>query len=135
MPDIEIAPIIMTDSTLTLGLNGYQGHVSKCQFTPSGGSIVVWKGLKPTSKFSMGTQPTWTLDLDYAQDWETASALSQYLLEHKGETVHAVLEPVAGGAGYEAMVIITPGPIGGTVDTIPTGSVSLGVTGDPTKVV
>ena len=134
MADIAIAPILMGNASLTLGTNGYQGHVSSATFTPGENEPVVWKELTPSSKFSFGRFAVWTLDLEYAQDWETANSLSEYLRANEGDTVTAVFEPVDGGQGYTAEVILTPGPIGGAVDQVATGTVSLGVLGVPTPV-
>lgn len=130
MADIAVQPILMGDATLTFGADGYQAHVSSAVFTPSS-SVVVWKGLTPTAKFSFGASASWTLDLELAQDWATAAALSRYLFENEGETVAVVFEPVDGGASVSADIIITPGSIGGAVDTVATSTVSLGVQGKP----
>ena len=135
MVDIVVNPIFMGSASLLLGTDGYQAHVSSAVFTPGNNTPVVWKGLDPTSVFSFGQKATWTLDLEYAQDWETANSLSLYLLANEGDTIAAVLEPVNGGQGYTADVIITPGAIGGAVDTVAVGSVSLGVKGRPAAAV
>ena len=135
MPVIAVDPIMMGSAKLTLGANDYEGHVSSAMFTPANNTPVVWKGLTASSVFSFGTKATWTLDLEYAQDWETADSLSKYLLANEGTVVAAVFEPVDGGQAYEADVIITPGAIGGAVDSVATGTVSLGVKGKPAPVV
>jgi hypothetical protein len=134
MPVIAVDPILMGSAKLTLGLDDYEGHVSSAAFIPGNNTPVIWKGLTPTSVFSFGQKATWTLDLEYAQDWATANSLALFLLDNEGETVTAVLEPVDGGQGYTAEVIITPGAIGGAVDTVAVGSVSLGVKGKPAPV-
>jgi hypothetical protein len=134
MPVIAVDPIILGNAKLTLGANDYEGHVSSAVFTPTDNAPVTWKGLTPTSKFSFGKAAVWTLDLEYAQDWETADSLAKYLLANEGEEVAAVFEPVNGGQGYTATVIVTPGPIGGAVDAVAVGTVSLGVKGVPTPV-
>ena len=130
MVDIAVQPILMGNASLTFGADGYQAHVSSATFTPTS-SVVTWKGLSPAAVFSFGANATWTLDLELAQDWETASALSRYLYENEGQTVAVVFEPVDGGASVTADVIITPGAIGGAVDAVATATVSLGVQGRP----
>lgn len=130
MPQIAIAPLFMSASTLTIGLDDYAAHISGAQFVPSS-SAVTWKGLKPGATFTQQTSATWALTLNYAQDWETANSLSQYLLAHEGETVEMTLAPVDGGQAFSASVVITPGAIGGDVDTFGTTSVTLGVLGKP----
>jgi hypothetical protein len=133
MPVIAIDPIILTDVKLTLGTNDYEAHVSKVEFAPTA-SVVVWKGLTPTSTHSFPTRATWVCNLDFAQDWETVNSLSQYLFENEGDQVVATFEPVDGGAGFTANLLLTPGSIGGTVDQVPTSTVSLGVNGKPVLV-
>lgn len=130
MADIAVQPFLMGDAVLTFGADGYEAHVSSATFTPTG-SVVTWKGLTPSAKFSFGASATWTLDLELAQDWETAAALSRYLYENEGETVAVSFEPVAGGSAVTANVIITPGAIGGAVDAVASSTVQLGVQGRP----
>jgi len=130
MPTIGIDPIILNDVKLTLGLNDYEAHVSKVEFVPTS-SIVNWKGLTPASVHSFPTRATWVCNLDLAVDIETVDSLSLYLLANEGQEVVGTFEPVAGGASVTATLLIVPGGFGGTVDTVPTTSVSLGVKGKP----
>lgn len=130
MATIEVSPIVLRNVLLTLGTDGYQKHVSGVTFTPSG-SIISWSGLTPDAQFSFPSTITWTCVLNYAQDWETPNSLSRFLFEHEGETISAVFEPEAGGQGFTAEIIVLPGAIGGDVNTVPVGSVTLGVKGRP----
>jgi hypothetical protein len=125
MPAITVKPLILKDCLLTIGASDYQASVSSAKFTPSGG-IQVWKGLTPTSVHTSADTPTWTLDLKYVQDWETAGSLSNYLFAHEGETVACTFEPKAGGATVTANITITSGGIGGDVDAWGEETVSLG---------
>jgi hypothetical protein len=135
MAVIAVDPIMMGSAKLTFGLDDYEAHVSSATFTPGNNSPVTWKGLTPAAVFSFGVNSTWTLDLEGAQDWETTNALSQYLFDNEGDEVVVTLEPVDGGAGYTATVILTPGAIGGAVDAVAVFSVSLGVKGKPVAAV
>lgn len=135
MAEIAVEPILLGNAKLTFGTDDYEAHVSSAAFNPTDNTPVTWKGLSPTSSFSFGKKAVWTLDLSYAQDWETANALADYLHENEGEEVNVVFAPVDGGTSYTADVIITPGAIGGDVDTVAVGQVSLGVKGRPEKVV
>lgn len=134
MAVIAVAPIMMGDATLTLGTDNYEAHVSSVTFTPTDNAPVVWKSLTPGGSHSFGKKAAWTLDIEYAQDHETANALALYLLANEGDEVTATFSPVAGGQAYTASVIITPGAIGGAVDTVAAGTVSLGVQGAPALV-
>lgn len=131
MPTIEVAPIVLTDVLLTIGTDSYEKHVSQVEFVPSA-SQVNWKGMSPDAVFSFPTQATWQANISYAQDWVTANSLSRYLYDHEGEIKDAHFEPKAGGPGWDAQLLITPGAIGGTVDSVAVGTVSLGVQGRPT---
>ena len=133
MAQIAVDPILLKDVLLSLGTDSYEKHVSAVEFVPTA-QIVNWKGLNPTSKFSFPTDATWVCNLTYAQDWETLNSLSRYLLENAGEEVAATFEPVNGGAGFTATLIIVPGAIGGPVDSVAVATVSLGVKGTPVYV-
>lgn len=131
MAAIDISPIILTNCKLKVGDDNYEAHVSRVEFTPSA-QTVTWKGLTPTSVFTKVSRATWTCTLEYAQDWETTNSLSQYLHENEGSEVAAEFVPEDGGATWEATLLITPGAIGGAVDSVATASVTLGVSGKPT---
>ena len=130
MATIEVAPLVLKDILLELGTDDYKKHVDQVTFTPSSSSIT-WTGLGGNTHTDMGTA-TWTCVLNYAQDWETPSSLSQYLHENEGETIPASFKPRSGsGPTVTAMLVITPGAIGGTVNAYATTSVTLGCSGKP----
>ena len=131
MPEIAVDPFLMQDAILNFALDDYAAAVSSATLTPTAANVT-WKGLKPAAVFTFAAAATWTLDLEYAQDWETANSLAQYLYLHEGETIAATLTPQDGlGQAWAVNVIITPGAVGGAVDTVAVGSVSLGVKGRP----
>lgn len=133
MATIAVQPIVLTDVLLTVGTDNYEAHVSQVEFTPTT-STVNWKGMTPSANFTFGTSATWTATLAYAQDWETLNSLSNYLFDNEGDTVTMTFAPKNGGQAWQASVVITPGAIGGTVDTVAVATVTLGVQGKPTKV-
>lgn len=128
MAIIAVNPILLGECKLTLGTDDYEAHVSSAAFTPQNNSPITWKGLTPTARFSKTPRADWTLDLELAQDWETAAALSTYLYDNEGDDVTATFEPVDGGDAFTATISVTPGAIGGGVDTVPTSTVSMGST-------
>jgi len=133
MPVIGISPFVLKDASLKIDADNYESNVSQVEFVPSV-SQVTWKGLTPTAVFTDSGAPTWVCTLSYAQDWENPDSLSHYLLEHAGEKVQAVFGPQGATTGdtvFTADVIIAPGNIGGTVDGVAVGTVSLGVDGRP----
>lgn len=135
MPQIAVVPFVLKDILLTIGTDNYETNVSTVHFTPSV-STVTWQGLTPASSFTDTTSPTWTCELSYAQDWKTANSLAQYLLTNAGQTKVAVFKPKGSGTGeaiFTASIIIAPGEIGGDVNTVQVGSVTLGVVGAPVK--
>lgn len=132
MTVIAVKPIVLKDCKLKIAADNYEAHVSSVTVTPSV-STQTWKGLTPAASFTDSSSPSWVAGLEYAQDWETPESLARYLFEHQGETVTALFQPKAGTGLPEFTVdlVITPGPIGGTIDSFATGSVSLGVSGQP----
>lgn len=133
-----IVPIVLNDVVLTVAADNYEAHVSRVEFVPSA-SVVKWKGLTPASVFNFSTLADWVLNLEYAQDWATASSLSQYLFDNEGTSKVVTFKPKKPATGtaptWTATVIVTPGSIGGAVDSVATASVSLGVQGKPARTV
>lgn len=135
MATIAVAPFVLKDVLLVIGTDNYETNVAEVVFMPTS-SQVAWQGLTPASTFVDQTTPTWTCKLTYAQDWVTANSLAQYLLANAGVTKTVVLKPQGASAGkpiITATVIIAPGPIGGAVNTVQVGTVTLGVVGTPVK--
>jgi len=133
MTAIAVVPIVLKNATFKVGTDNYEAATSGVTFVPSTStSTVTFKGLTPTASFSFPTtSPSeWVCNIDYAQDWSTATSLSNYLHDHEGETVTVEFVPEAGtGApSFTADVTIAPGQIGGSVDQVATSSVSLGCT-------
>lgn len=134
MAEVTITPILLADIDLTIGANGYAGSVSSAALVPSS-SIVSWKGMKKGINASFPTDPTWQLNLNFAQDWEAATSLSNYLLANAGQVVpNCILAPKSGGKSFKVTLILVPGQIGGDGDTVATAQVSLGVQGAPVPV-
>lgn len=139
MPAIAVQPIVLSNSKLTItdpdnGAAGgdYEAHVSQAEFQPNS-PTVNWKGLGGNSFTGVG-RASWNLALGFAQDHETASALSSFLYDNEGKKLHVVLAPVAGGQAWEANIYAVPGGIGGQVDTVAVASVTCPVDGKPTRV-
>lgn len=135
MAAIAVAPFVLKDVILTIGADSYEAHVSTVRFDPNM-SVVTWQGLTPSASFTDTTAPTWTTTWAFAQDWETPDSLSEYLLENAGTKKTVVFKPKGTTTGkpvFTAEVMIAPGPIGGDVNTVQTGSVTMGVVGTPVK--
>jgi hypothetical protein len=130
MADITPEPLFLSNSTATIGTDNYEAAINSVTFTPST-STVTFKGLKPGSVFTRQTAATWVCELQFVQDWETVGSLSNYLHANEGTSVTITFVPEDGGPSVTATVIITPGAIGGAVDTFGVATVSLGVDGKP----
>ena len=130
MPVIDIAPLYMDAADLTLAGDDYAAHISGASFVPTT-SAVTWTGAKPNAVFTRQTRATWVLNLNYAQDWESAKSLAQYLHANEGKVIPITLAPVSGGKSFTAQIIVAPGTIGAEINTFGTSTVSLGVQGRP----
>ncbi|MBS1674611.1 MAG: hypothetical protein JSS74_11685 [Actinobacteria bacterium] len=135
MAKITVKPFVLRDCVLNIkdgatDVGDFEASVSKVEFTPNV-AIQTWKGLTPTSVTQDVAAPEWSCAMDYAQDWETATSLSNYLLANVGKKVTAKFTPKAGGKSATATVTILPGSIGGGVGAFATGSVSLPCDGQP----
>lgn len=135
MATIATTPFVLVDAIMTVGTDDYQTAISSVQFVPAS-ATVTWQGLTPASAFTGQTSATWTCKLKYAQDWKTTNSLAQYLLANAGTTKTAVFKPqgvTTGSPIITATLMIVPGPIGGDVNTVQVGEVTLGVVGAPVK--
>jgi len=119
MANVDLdAPIYMDLATLKIDADNYESAISAATFTPN--SSVVFTGINGR-KIS---RSKWQLAVEHAQDWETATSLSNYLLEHEGESKEVVLVPASGGPSFTATIAIAAGTIGGTADTLASSSVT-----------
>lgn len=133
MAAVPVVPIVLKDVTLVVEADNFELHVSQVQFDPSV-QTQTWKGLSPSAVFTDQSAPTWTCTLGYAQDWSTVNTLSGYLYANQGLVKHVKFTPDVNTpqAAWDADIIISAGPIGGTVDAFQLGTVTLGVQGRPT---
>jgi hypothetical protein len=118
----------MKNSVVQFGADDYAAAVASAAFTPNNGGAVTFRGLKRSSNFSFPGARTWTFDMEYAQDPAVATSLQGYLHANQDEVVSVsfiVDDDDGTPTTWEADVYIAPGAIGGAVDTVPTGSVSL----------
>ena len=137
MAVIAVSPYVLKDAVFTVATDSYENHVSGVTFTPAT-TPVTWQGLTPASAFSDASSPVWTCVVSYAQDWKTTNSLAQYLLANAGLQKVVVFKPLGATTGqpiFTATLIIAPGPIGGDVNTVQVGSVTMGVVGAPVRTV
>jgi hypothetical protein len=134
MTTIAVAPFVLKDCKFKVDADNYEGHTSGVEFVPTASSVE-WQGLTPTASFTDVATAKWKCNVDLAQDWETTDSLSRYLHEHEGEAVDVEFEPIAGGTGWGATIVITPGSVGGKSGAVATSTVSLGVRGRPEEIV
>lgn len=72
----------------------------------------------------LGTE-TWTLDVEYYQDW-TEAGISTFLHDHRGQTVDFELGPTQDdGRVAKGTTVVKGGPMGGTAGDLATGSVAM----------
>lgn len=124
----NVTPLVLKDVELLIGSgtpDDFRKHVSGVVYTPNT-PTQTWTGLGGNSHTDVGA-PTWGLQLDYVQDWDSTTSLSRYLFEHQGETVPVTFRPRSGvGPSFTSNATITPGAIGGQVNAYATTSVTLG---------
>lgn len=130
MTIVEVTPLVLKDVVAIIGTNDFRKHLSKVEFTPSSSSVN-WTGLGGNTHTDVSIA-TWQANLTYAQDWDSADSLSRYLYEEEGETVTMEFRPRSGvGPTFAVDVVITPGAIGGQVNSYAETSVALGCNGRP----
>lgn len=128
---INIQPLVLKDFVLAIAADQFEKNVSSIILTPSA-PTVTWQGGTPDATFTDTGRATWVAAINYAQDWDTANSLSQFLFNNEGATVAATFRPRNGvGPSFAVSLVITPGAIGGAVNAVSEASVSLGVQGKP----
>lgn len=131
MAQINVQPLYLKDVVLSIGTAGeFEKHVSGVVFTPSV-ATATFKGLDSAAVFTQASNASWTVDLSYVQDWDSATSLSGYLFNNAGTEVSITFTPASGSGSWEAVCIIVPGAVGGQVDSYATSTVSLPVQGQP----
>lgn len=137
MAQIAVAPIVLKDCRFIVGTDNYEKHISLARLVPNTNiPKQTWQGFTPATVVTdSGTPVTdWVLEIEYAQDWETANSLANYLWTNRGTSKVIKLQPQSGVGKktFTATVTIVPGPMGGQVSEFATASVTMPVTGEPT---
>lgn len=121
--------IILRDVDLEIEGNNFKKFVNRVVFTPSS-ETVSFTPMAPDSSQSAQTEPTWTVELQYVQDWEEPLSLSQLLYKKAGDKEVVRFKPRA-GAGlpvFVSDVTLAHGAIGGDGGAYPVTTVSMGCT-------
>jgi hypothetical protein len=133
MVQINPAPIVLKDVTVTIGADTFEKQVSAVTLTPTAASST-WQGMAPGASYSDVALATWTAAITLAQDHETAGSLSDYLFANEGTKVTMIFKPRStSGPSYQVTVSLTPGAIGGAVNAWAEATVTLPCDGKPTK--
>lgn len=139
MATIPAKPFLMQNAVLKIEDDDFAAACSAIALVPTS-SAVIFNGLKRNSS-TFPTVATWVCTITYSQDWETAAALAQYLHDNEGLKKEAQIIPNADeddeaiGKGFDVVLVIAPGQIGGTVNQVASSTVSLGVDGKPSYIV
>jgi hypothetical protein len=129
---------VLNNISLAIGADNYEASVNKARLVPTT-PIAKWKGMTPGSSINLAGDPEWVLELGFAQDHETANSMSLYLATNLGQTKTIVLKPFKKPTGtmalYTVNALIIPGPVGGDLDSVAVGDVSLPINGQPVRTV
>ena len=127
------APIMLKDATVTIGADTFERQVSKVAIVPNV-STSKWKGVALGATYS-DSQWDWDVTLTLAQDHETAGSLNEYLRVNAGTKVAMSIKPRSGsGPSYQVTVTLVPVQIGGDGGAWLEASATMGVDGEPTRV-
>lgn len=131
MTAVTGTPYSITSATVTLGSDTFENMIGKADCVPSYGN-----SRYPTidgDSHPIADKADWMLELDIAQDWETATSLTNYLAAHDGEIVSFEYLPASGaGKKVTGNVLIRATNVGGQARQTATSSVSLPIKGTPT---
>lgn len=126
MTSIDLSPVTINAATLMIDTDNYEAAVGSAVFTPSTktSSFTAIDGTTVQSQ----SPSTWVLDLTFAQDFETAGSLSNYLHSNEGQSKTAVFKETATGKSFTSTITIAPGAIGDAAGSIAQSKVSMGCT-------
>ncbi|QBE48750.1 hypothetical protein [Leucobacter triazinivorans] len=114
--------------TLKVGEDSFSKHVNNCRYARTS-SMQEWRGGTPDAVFTDETAPTYTFELTGIQDWETATSLCNFLLEHEGETAEVEYKPHHDGeVSFISDIKIVSPEIGGAVGAYNEFTVTMGST-------
>jgi hypothetical protein len=133
MPIVANNARVLRDAVVQIGDNNFETSISNVTLTPTATSVT-WSGVGGNTLTDSGTA-TWVAALTFAQDHDTPNSLSEFLFDNEGATFTFYFRPKNGtGSGYSAVITITPGAIGGAVNTFNESTVTLGMNGKPTRI-
>jgi hypothetical protein len=109
--------LALTQQDLTAGGVHAECQAQVATLTPTGVSTTTAAtGCRPASQ-SAG-KSTWAMNVQYLQDWATATGVSQFALTNDGKTVWYRLEPdptVYGTLAFEGQLDMVAGAVGGNI--------------------
>ena len=133
MSTIALTPIVMKNVSLIIETDDYAKHVSAVTFTVEQQEIT-WTGLDGTTYTELGPEK-WKATVAYAQDWDTAGSLSDYLFTNRGQTKTVKFQPRAGAGEtvFTAECVLATGQLGGAVGEFANSTATFGCSGAPVK--
>lgn len=132
MASITGTPFLIKDALLTLGTDDYSLVVSQAELVPTT-PTATFKAINGTS-YNFSGKASWVLTAAFAQDWDNAASLSNYLFDNEGDTVAFSLKPNgATGESFTGNLVLSVGNIGGTADGVAASSVTFQVIGKPVR--
>lgn len=130
MTAIAVVPLVLKNSTVTIGTDSFEQAVTSVVFDPAV-NILTQATVSPVGVYSDISPAVWSVKITFLQDWATAGSLAHYLYTNQGTAVTMSFDPIAGGATVTATVLIPPGSIGGDVGVFALSTVTFGVRGAP----
>src|SRR5512133_2196136 len=89
-------PLILKDYLLKIATDNYEAAVSAVIIKPPSTSTETWQGPVGSEVSDESETGPWAVQVDYIQDWETATSLAGYLYDHAGETKAMEFVPQSG---------------------------------------
>lgn len=134
MPTIKPTQLsTQRNASFTIG-NPADNHAAVCssiRAEPTG-SGVSFTGMTPDAVWEENGD--WQIVLTFADDYDGASSLWNYLYDHEGESLPIEFYPNINGQGFAATASVKAGGIGGGARAVATSTVTLRLGGKPTKI-
>ena len=102
--------------------NDYAGSCRSIRVEPTGATATFY-GMKPTAVWE--ENGGWNITFEFADDYESATSLWNYLFTNDGQPATITFAPKAGGQKFTVTATLKSAGIGGTTREVATSQVQL----------
>ena len=127
---IPVAAYATTNLTFSIGTDDHSLAVSSAAILVNQ-AFAEFQGGREEASYQFPANAKYSIQITYAQDWESDDSLSSVLYDAPREPVAVTFTPKNGGRPFTATVYLTSGNVGGDVGGVATGQATFPCVGKP----